>query len=134
MNPILRAPQRLKIVAYSLMIEGFLWMALMVVESLYGGVLLNPLAFVALIGWSLLRLNRAAYRWAFVFVWFYLVLSAIGGWLVLLFIISDKPSGETSLMLIFCGLGLALKVWQLNVLQSPPVCRTFELRDEFDKY
>src|SRR5215212_9961153 len=110
MNPIRRVPHALKIVAYLFMIEGFLFFASMVTRTLSGKYILNLGVFAAWVGWGLLKLNPRSYRWAFIFVWFYLVLFAIGGLVSLLsFVSPGRAAWESMLTLVFCGVVFALK-------------------------
>ncbi len=131
MNPPRRVPQSLKIVAYLFMIEGFLWMSSMVVSAVEGKLWFNPLIFVALIGWGLLKVNFRSYLWAQAFIWFELVLSSclvfLCWWLITFY---NQPVRDFIVILILCGLMIALKLGQLWVLLSPPVHRAFSLPDE----
>ena len=136
MNPPRHAPQQLKYVAYAFLIEGCLCFASMIVAALIGNLFLNWGALVALLGWGLLRLNLRSYRWAYFLAWVYFAGTIYGLLFVGLPIFLDglSPTSRDSLYMLpltFCLLIFFLKLWQIGVLDSPPVRRAFGLPDRY---
>lgn len=130
MNPSRRAPQQLKIVAYLFMIEGFLCLATLV--TVWRGLgWVNIFGVGAIpIGWGLLKLNLRSYRWAFVSIWYYLLLAVTIGMLLVLQAGTGESGWPDAVGFLIGACIFILKAWQLNILHSPPVGRAFELRDE----
>ena len=130
MNPSRRAPQSLKTVAYTFLVEGFLWLALPMISIVNGDFWLSPFIFFAPIGWGLLKLDAGCYRWAHGFVLLTLFLLLCAGATLLFDAHVAMAIWHARFMVIVGSLVFALKLWQLRVLHSPPVRRAFSLPDE----
>jgi hypothetical protein len=129
-----RAPQALRLVAYSFMVEGFLCLASMVAISLVGKVFINPGVFAALVGWGLLKMNVRSFRWACFLASLYHAMAVLAvlflGLPALVILLNAERKDWINLIpLTFGMLILVLKQWQIAVLYSPPARRAFGLRN-----
>ncbi len=135
MPPFRRAPQRLKYVAYLFLIQGFSSMASMVAGVLAGKVNINLGVLCVPIGWGLLKLNPNSYRWAKFWcklcLWLtplalLTIVTGAGQFKVMGAPLTFLPTGAArALALVWLAIGVGVILWQLNVLNSEPVQRTF---------
>ena len=135
MNPIRRAPQLLKLVAYAFLIQGFSAMASIIATASAGKVSINLGVLCVPIGWGLLKLNPNSYRWAKFWCKLVLWLSPLALLTIMTGTAQFKvigtpvpfvPAGAArALALAWLAFGMGVTVWQLNVLQTPPVQRVF---------
>ena len=121
-------PSKLCLIAYLLMIEGFLHLSTSVVAALMGSVFINPLSRVVLIGWRFLKGNPRSYLCSV-----HWVLWSLFGCLFLAFtaltVMAHSPATiwKTQIAALIFALLFILKVWQIRVLFSseklffPPV-------------